>query len=54
MDNIEKLLLIVLFITMMYYLLCAIVGFIELYKAESEVRKWDMSHFIMTYYEIMF
>ena len=29
MDNIEKLLLIVLFIAILYYPLCAIVGFIE-------------------------
>ena len=29
MDNIEKLLLIVLFITILYYPLCGIVGFIE-------------------------
>ena len=36
MDNIEKLLLILLFIAILYYPLCGIVGFIEFVQEESE------------------
>lgn len=39
MNNIEKLLLIVLFIAISYYPLCVIVGFIEFVKTESEDKK---------------
>lgn len=35
MDNIEKLLLIVLFIAILYYPLCGIVGFIEFVKGRK-------------------
>ena len=39
-DNIEKLLLIVLFIAILYYPLCGIVGFIEFLRNRKKSNKY--------------